>query len=427
MIPGGLAQFREKRVLLLQGPVGPFFRRLTEDLTWAGARVCKINFNGGDWLFHPQNSTLFRESMQEWPAFLAAFILEREIDIVILFGDCRPIHNAARVVAEKLGIDIAVFEEGYVRPDYVTFERNGVNAHSSISRSPVFYLNAPKETPHNPQMVRHPFWMAVLWASLYYLASHLLKPFFPNYKHHRPLHIWESLYWFRSFFRFWLYKFQERHFTPLLSGPLSGKYYLVALQVHVDSQILTHSNYNSIAYFIKEILSSFAAHSEPDHLIVLKHHPLDRGYHDYTKLIREVTQKLGIQNRVLYIHDQPMPLLLDNARGVVVINSTVGLSAIHHQKPTKVCGEAVYDILGLTFQGPLDAFWKPDAQKRPDPFLYHQFRNHLIRNTQLNGNFYRRLNIPGFATGLVWTNQDFPVDIKQILIPITPVDLSQVS
>src|SRR5207253_3330067 len=41
---------RGKRVLLLQGPVGPFFRRLAARLRAAGAEVHKVNFNGGDGL-----------------------------------------------------------------------------------------------------------------------------------------------------------------------------------------------------------------------------------------------------------------------------------------------------------------------------------------------------------------------------------------
>ena len=40
--------FCGKRVLLLQGPVGPFFSNLAHDLRHAGAEVLKVNFNAGD-------------------------------------------------------------------------------------------------------------------------------------------------------------------------------------------------------------------------------------------------------------------------------------------------------------------------------------------------------------------------------------------
>ena len=84
------------------------------------------------------------------------------------------------------------------------------------------------------------------------------------------------------------------------------------------------------------------------------------------------------------------------------MNSTVGFSAIHHGKPVKPCGIAFYDMHGLTFQGALDDFWSAAPTFRPDPELYRRFREHVIRHTQLNGNFYRRLEIPGMACGLVW-------------------------
>ena len=51
MLSEGLEQFSGKRVLLLQGPVGPFFALLAQDLREAGAEVFKVNFNAGDCLF----------------------------------------------------------------------------------------------------------------------------------------------------------------------------------------------------------------------------------------------------------------------------------------------------------------------------------------------------------------------------------------
>ena len=55
-----------RRVLLLQGPIGPFFKNLSEDLVKAGASVLKINFNGGDWFYYPTKSVNYRGSLDEW-------------------------------------------------------------------------------------------------------------------------------------------------------------------------------------------------------------------------------------------------------------------------------------------------------------------------------------------------------------------------
>ena len=41
----------------------------------------------------------------------------------------------------ELDIDVFVFEEGYVRPHYITMEKFGVNDYSQISRNPNFYQN----------------------------------------------------------------------------------------------------------------------------------------------------------------------------------------------------------------------------------------------------------------------------------------------
>jgi hypothetical protein len=74
---------------------------------------------------------------------------------------------------------------------------------------------------------------------------------------------------------------------------------------------------------------------------------------------------------------------------VAVINSTVGLSALHHGTPLMVLGDAMYDFTGLSFQGPLDSFWTQAEQGAPDMALYDRFRAYLVHHTQLNGSFYR--------------------------------------
>ena len=408
MISSGLAKFKGKKIAMLQGPVGPFFSRLARDLTWAGAQVCKINFNGGDWVFFTQDCTLFRGTPQQWPAFFKAFLLEKRIDLVFLFGDCRPIHLAAHEIARTLGLTVGVFEEGYIRPDYITLEENGVNARSALSKSPLEHLNGPPTPCPDPLPVGRIFRFSALWAILYYAASHALRPFFPHYQHHRPLHIWEGLYWLRGFWRRRSCARRERHILDSLCGTLSGRYFLVPLQVPTDSQLLVHSEYQRMDGFISEVLRSFASHADPELAIVFKHHPLDRGYNDYSKLLADLSKQLGLHERVLYIHDQPLPPLLDHALGVVVVNSTVGFSAVHHGKPVKTCGIAFYDMHGLTFQGSLAEFWAAAATHKPDPALYRRFREYVIHRTQLNGNFYRRLDIPGMASGLVWRDPSAP-------------------
>src|SRR5262249_36637670 len=46
-----LAELAEKSVLLLQGPAGPFFRRVARRLARLGCSVTKVNFNAGEDLY----------------------------------------------------------------------------------------------------------------------------------------------------------------------------------------------------------------------------------------------------------------------------------------------------------------------------------------------------------------------------------------
>jgi len=400
MIKDGFSVFRGKRVLLLQGPIGPFFRRFARDLTLAGAQVFKVNFNGGDWLFYPSGAFHFRGRMDAWPDYFEELLDQLHVDIVMLFGDCRSIHRVAHEIAHKRGLDIGVFEEGYVRPDYITFEWFGVNGHSLIPRSPIFFLNKQPINIQPPLPVGNTFWFASLWAAMYYLAADLFRLFFPYYRHHRPLTCLELLPWLRSMWRKGYYMLKERGVFSRLKKELKGRFFLVPLQVYNDAQIHTHSDFYAVTDFIDGVMTSFANYALQHHALVIKHHPLDRGYSDYARFISRRAKELGLQGRCYYIHDQHLPTLLKCARGVIVINSTVGLSALFHGTPTKVCGNALYNIKGLTFQGKLDDFWQRIRMAKPDRHLFKSFYNYLVQRTQLNGSFYRRLPIVASDTGL---------------------------
>lgn len=402
MITHGLSAFRNKRILLLQGPIGPFFARFAKDLEGAGATVFKINLNGGDWFFYREKSINFRGTPAEWPAFLRDILTLLDIDTVMLFGDCRAYHQVAHKISRERGIEIGVFEEGYIRPNFVTLEREGVNGFSPLPDKPIFYLNNVEPRKIKAEQVGNTFRFAAWWAAFYYIAALLLKPWFPHYRHHRPLHAFEAFRWLRSLGRKFFYRIKERGIEKQLVGPLSGKFFLVPLQVHNDAQIRVHSEFGTVESFIRYVVRSFAIHAPSDTMLVVKHHPLDRGYRDYTRLLKELGKEFGIGKRLMYIHDQHLPTLLHETRGVVLVNSTVGLSALHHRAPTKVCGDAIYNIKGLTYQGNLASFWLESPQFVVNMDLLARFRSHVIESTQLNGSFYKRLPIPGSYSGIRW-------------------------
>jgi len=390
-----------RRVLLLQGPIGPFFRRLAKFLQARGIEVFKVNLNGGDAFFFPSRASPgavyeFRDSATKWRQFLKGLIKRHQIDAIVLFGDCRFYHRAAIRVARRLGIEVLVFEEGYIRPDYITLAIGGVNGYSRLPRNPEFYRDQRQEIPPVSQSLsQRGVFSAVMFAMLYGLAGRLAGWRFPYYRHHRSYFSFRhGLLWVRGWARKYLYRFRERNEIKFVRAALSKRFFLVPLQVHQDAQVLFHSPYRSIVSFVAEVIGSFAAHAPADTHLIFKHHPLDRGFRDYKELIARLAIEHGVNGRVRYVHDVHLPTLLDHARGTVVINSTVGMSSLLHGTPVKALGRATYDIPGLTHQGTLATFWQRPG--RIDRNLYQRFRNFVIERTQVNGNYYL---LDGFRPG----------------------------
>ncbi len=384
-----------ERILLLQGPMGSFFTRFAAFLRTNNAQVWKINFNGGDWLFYSGINTInYRDTMEAWPQFLASFLLESKITKIYLFGDCRYYHREAIKVAKSGEVEIYVFEEGYIRPDYITLERDGVNGNSSLSRDPDFYLSFP---PPASEPSAHPaqtsFGRMAMSAMSYYLAGALLRPYFKNYEHHKSFSVIQKGFsWCRSGFRKALYTRRDAKLTDRLAKELSQRYFLIPLQVHNDAQVRFHSSHEDIEGFIEDVITSFAHHAPGDIYLVIKHHPMDRGGKHYGKLIRRISKKYSIGERVIYTHQIHLPTALDHARGVVVINSTVGLSALIHDTPVKTTGNAIYNMNGLTCQGSLESFWSDPGKISQS--LLESFRTYVIERAQLNGSFYGRDPFP---------------------------------
>lgn len=390
---------RHERPLLLQGPMGPFFARLARFLAQHGQAVHKINFNGGDALFfRGPGVTAYTGTERAWPAWLAAYVDRHGIDAIVIFGQMRWMHVAANAIAHVFHIPVYVFEEGYLRPDYVTLERGGVNGHSDLPKDPEFYLSQPAYAASRPLPTRQRFRKMAACAVAYNLAAVLAWPKFRTYRHHRPIHpLRESYRWLRGGIRKWQRRWVERGLLRRLTAPEARKqWFLLPLQVHNDSQVHHHSRFESVEHLIEEVMASFARHALPAHALVIKHHPMDRAYRNYARHIAKLARFYGVGGRVHYIHDQHLPTLLKHARGVVTLNSTTGLQALFHGAPVLTLGECMYAVRGLVSDRTLDAFWRSPGEV--DTQLYVRFRNFLVRNTQLNASFYGQA--PAFATPL---------------------------
>lgn len=390
----------ERRFLLLQGLMGPFFQRIGTALRENGYGVWKINFNGGDCLFwRLPNAMSFTGTDDEWPLFLREKIESLGITDIMLFGDCRPRHRQAIALCKKLGTRIYVFEEGYIRPDWVTLEMDGVNGHSTLPRNSAWYVEQarllPPLAPH--QTVSSSFPRRALEAVAYNAADILTRRHFPYWQDYRPWGAWyEGVSWLRRLAR---KKTARAESQKVLDWFATGKlpYVLFPLQLDADSQIHLHSNFNGMTPAIAMVMQSFALHAPADLYLLVKEHPLDNGVKDWKAMITRIATHLGIAQRVRYVEYGEISHMVRDARGVVTVNSTTGTLALAQNVPVKVLGRAVYNIDHVTDQQPLDDFWANPTP--PDPDTLHAFMKVLIDRCLIEGGFFSEEGLSTLVAG----------------------------
>ncbi|MFM5063474.1 capsular biosynthesis protein [Aeromonas veronii] len=323
--------------------------------------------------------------------FFQMLLKKYAIDTVLCYGDCRYYHRVASKVCELKELSFWALEEGYLRPDFVTLEPGGVNAFSPWyeERARLPRVDWPAEFIA-PLKVGKTFAARAWYASRYHISKAIKRSRYPHFVDHRPWTLWqEARGWLRSA---WI-KYGHRHCDRALLNRLkehAGQIFLVPLQVSEDFQIREHSEFGDLEEMISEVVSSFAHYANSDDMLLFKHHPMDRGYVSYRDCIDRLVVEHGLVGRVFYGYELPLPALYPLLKGVVTINSTVGLSALLHLVPTICLGRALYDITGLTTSGPLSCFWQ--RQSRVCEVTFQKARNSLLHLTQLNASFYRHLD-----------------------------------
>lgn len=381
---------QSQKVLLLQGPLGGFFTQFSRWLNKQGIQTFKINFNGGDAFFSKKMHLCFDylDAPEKFSDWIEKFILNHQIDAVICFGDCRYYHQIAKAVAKKNSVKFFAFEEGYIRPNYITFEEDGVNFYSNFLAHIQQKQNF-KQQKHTRELkdVNSSFYFMVISAITYYVFMLLGSWKYAKYQHHRMLNVWEeTLFWCLSACRRLKNRLIETSRFERFMHDYKKQYFVFALQVHNDFQIRTHSELGCVQKYIDVVIKDFAQNANLKHRLVLKHHPMDRGYRHYGREIQRLSKVYGVEGRVHYFCDIHLPNLLKNCIGFITINSTTGIQALYHGVPVKVLGNALYNLPKLTHHYSLAEFWsKP---QKVDMKYFKQFRAELIEYSQLNGSFY---------------------------------------
>lgn len=381
---------KPKTFLFLQGPPGVFARKLGNELRRRGHRVLRVNFCVGDWLnWRGRDVINYRGRLRDWPEFLRRLIERKGVTDLLYYADRHPYHAAAISVAGSVGIRAINYEYGYFRPDFLTFERGGMSAYSHFPADPARILDIARNGLPSPDFTVHfpqPFTKEAANEIAYNLSNILCIVFFPHYQSDRFYNpLLEYLSWLPKLLSAQSQRLHaESVVTDLLTNRLS--YFVFPLQQESDYQIRANSPFPHLRDAVRMVIDSFAASAPGDACLVVKAHPRQSGMVPWRSLILDHAEKASVRGRIRFIDGGDLNALLEHARGVVLINSTVGLHALQIGCPMKVLGIAVFDIPGLSFQGPLDEFWKAPA--KPDEKLRAAFIKALVVATQVKGNFY---------------------------------------
>ena len=394
-----------KTHLFLQGPHGPFFRRLGAALREQGDQVIRVNSCGGDvwdWpLFHTRS---FHKKNVYWGAWIADLMDKEEVTDLHVFGDWRPLHREAVLLAKLRGLRVWAYEEGYLRPDYITMESGGVNGLSALpqTREDIASLAATCPKPPVPKRLGNPQVYKTWLAIGHYAGTIFMWPFFCHFQTHRPQSASHEVWgWFlRVLSRS---RRKKRSAKELKVAYRShAPYFLFPLQLDSDSQVRRYSPYSGMKEAIACVLTSFASAAPANTHLIIRNHPLDNGLIDYATFIDSFATACGIRERVHFVEGAKANRMMDKSQGVVVLNSTIGLSALRQGKPVYCVGTAIYAMEGLALnhdQMPLDDFWQKARAPQRDALA--DFERVLKTHALVNGNFYTPEGIDTAIDGIL--------------------------
>lgn len=383
---------KQRVFLFLQGPHGPFFYRLSGMIRRTGAQVWRVGFNAGDRFFWRDRKSFlpYTGTIESWPDTFQSLVKDKQVTDIVLYGDTRPIHAQAVEIAKAQGLRVHVFEEGYLRPYWVTYERGGANGHSrlmdmSVEQMRTALANSDLDTALPPaswgDMRQHIFYGAV-----YHFCVLALNRSFRSFRPHRALSVGEE---FRLYLRRLLLMpvhAIERRLATLRVRYGGFPYHLALLQLEHDASFQAHSPFSTMSEFLETVVKGFAEGAPGHHHLVVKAHPLEDGRVPVRRDLKRLARKYAIEDRVHFVRGGKLARLLDEARTAVTVNSTAAQQVLWRGIPLKTFGDAVYAKPEFVSTKPLPAFFAQAG--RPDRKAYTDYRRYLLETSQIAGGFY---------------------------------------
>ncbi|MBO4369279.1 MAG: capsular biosynthesis protein [Desulfovibrio sp.] len=391
--------------LFLQGPLSYFFYRLGEALQAKGHRVLRVQLCGGDVSFWPSKSAFaWRGPSWQWPQWISSLMQENAVTDLVLIGDWRPLHQEAVLLAKLRGIRVWVYEEGYLRPGFVTLEEGGVNASSQLPNTPEGILARAKELAHesffSASCAPNPMRGRVLCTIWHHIGNFFLWPFFFHYKTHRPYCVGREL--LGHIPRLFLRQARRRESIGVFREVVKrvDPFYFMPLQLDSDSQIRRHSPFTGVLDSLSVVITNFAAFAPKNSFLLIKNHPLDNGLINYRRYIRSMGAASGCASRLRFVESVNNKNVLDFCQAVVLCNSTLGLTALQRGRAVYCLGSSIYAMPGLAVaknEMALADFW---CNPRPPSMdLLHAFLLVLRHDALVPGNFYSKQGIDEAIAG----------------------------
>lgn len=357
-----------------------------------GAQVFRVGFNAGDAAFWGSGEGYipFQDDLAAWPIEIANILKDHGITDIVLYGDTRPIHAEAVNQAKALGLRIHVFEEGYMRPYWVTYERDGSNGHSDLMGISVTDMKnrlaqSDGDLPTPPaqwgDMRQH-----VFYGALYHWFVMFLNFRYPAYRTHRALGVRREAALYTKRLTLMPFLALQRRWKTRQIKAGGYPYHLALLQLEHDASFQAHSEFADMRAFIALVIDGFANGAPAHHHLVFKAHPLENGQSPLREMIADIAAQYAIEIRVHYLRGGKLAQILDEARSAVTVNSTAGQQVLWRGIPLKAFGTAVYNKPELISDQPLPHFFAQPT--RPDKTAYRDYRQFLLETSQVPGGFY---------------------------------------
>lgn len=264
-------------------------------------------------------------------------LFEFSADLLIMHNHQRFMHAVFSAVAEKIGTKVIVFERGLFRPFTTTIDVGGVNADSSVkdqwsaSNNLVQKINFSNSRTNAFDSFRTrlrflKFYVLILIESMFRISPAAYLPKKPS-----------------QLIRFVTNKISTKlSFCGYPKVSIHKKFVVFALQLPSDTQLLLNSPWNSnmqLLFYINQALEEFAITSIT---FICTAHPLDDAiYSDFShlKFTRESTASL-----------------LNNACGVLTVNSTVSIEALKQSGPICLLGQSGFNVPDVGFFENFESF-----------------------------------------------------------------------